>query len=57
MKPYGIPRNFCAACPDPVDGVLYAVKSSKLRLPGPGGDRKNSVWNSSTKRKRLPLDE
>lgn len=50
MKAYGIPRTFCAAFPDPVDGVLYALKSSRLRPPGPGGDRKSSVRNSRKKR-------
>ncbi len=49
MKPYGIPRNFEAAYPDSVDGVLYAVKSSKVRRKGRGGDYKSAMHSSRRK--------
>lgn len=50
MKGYGLPRNICVAYPDCADGVCYALKSSKLRLRGKGGDYKSSMRSSEAKR-------
>lgn len=50
MKPYGIPRHPDVENPDLVDLRVYALKSSRGRLPSLGGDRKNSIRKSSIKR-------
>lgn len=50
MKPYGIPRHPDVENPDLVDLRVYALKSSRGRLPSLCGDRKNSIRTSSVKR-------
>lgn len=50
MRPYGIPRRIEAESPDAVDGIRYAVKSSKVRRRGKSGECKSAVCGSRRKR-------
>lgn len=51
MKTYGIEqdRHSLFDCPDAIDCIEFAVKSSKSRVRGKGGDFKNSVRNVQAK--------
>jgi hypothetical protein len=50
MKAYGLPRDLDVEFPDLADIRYYGLKSSRSRLPGKGGDIKNSFHRSAAKR-------
>ena len=50
MKAYGLPRDLDIEFPDLADIHSYGLKSSRGRLPGKGGDIKNSFRRPATKR-------